>query len=364
MKILILCDVLFPQTTGGAGRVARELAIALRKLGDEVQFLTRRTPKILWGDDIKTTYFPSLGRALLGHYGKTFGETIDLFKPDIVHVHQPLVAFLSIPSHFSRFIVYNYHSSWPQEFKIKSSRLPRKVREMFAPLLSRIERQVLCRAARIVALSEYSRRQVEKLYKLRSVLIPGGVDSKRFHPVEKERSNGGLHLITLRNLVPRMGLAELIHSIKLLPSHAQLDIGGQGPLRPELERLIDSLGLTHRVRLLGHIPDPDLPCFYCNADWFVLPTVALEGFGLVILESLSCGTPVVGTRIGAIPELLERFDAQWVIPEPTPEAIAATILSVNKRQAPPPWELHELVAAEFDWETIAKRYQELFQSCL
>ena len=102
MKILILCDVLFPQITGGAGRVARELSIALRKLGNEVQFLTRRTAKIPLVDDIKTTYTPSLGGVLSGQQRKIFREIIEQFDPDIVHIHQPLPAFLSIPPPFHR----------------------------------------------------------------------------------------------------------------------------------------------------------------------------------------------------------------------------------------------------------------------
>ena len=220
------------------------------------------------------------------------------------------------------------------------------------PFLSQIEKQILSRAAAIVVLSEYSSRELKRLYNLPSILIPGGVNSKRFQPVGRERSDQDLRLVTLRNLVPRMGLTQLVRALTLLPSDVRLDIGGEGPSRPALENLISSLGLGDRVRLLGHIPDAQLPRFYSGADWFVLPTVALEGFGLVILESLSCGTPVLGTRIGAIPELLERFDSLWVIPEASSEAIASTLSSVAKQPLPDPWELHDIIAGQFDWLTM------------
>ena len=364
MKILVLCDVLFPQTTGGAGRVARELATALKKLGNEVQFLTRRTSNSPPDDDIKTIYTPRLGRALAGQQRKIFKNTIEWFNPDIVHIHQPLPAFLSIPATFTGSTVYTFHSSWPEELKIKSSPVPKLVREMAALFLSRIEKQVLSRADAIVVLSEYSSSELKRLYSLPSVLIPGGVDSKRFQPVETGRSNEDLKLVTLRNLVPRMGLMELIRALSLLPSAVRLDIGGEGPLRPALDDLIRSLGLGNRVRLLGHIPDAQLPRFYSGADWFVLPTVKLEGFGLVILESLSCGTPVLGTRVGAIPELLERFDSHWVIGEASPEAIASTLSSIGKLSPPNAWELHQMIAREFDWQEIARRYLDLFRSLL
>jgi glycosyltransferase involved in cell wall biosynthesis len=159
-----------------------------------------------------------------------------------------------------------------------------------------------------------------------------------------------------------MGLAQLIRAMSLLPPHIELTIGGRGPLQDELMGLISSLGLSERVRLAGHVPDEDLPHFYSSANWFVLPTVALEGFGLVTLESLSCGTPVLGTRIGATPELLEKFDPQWIIEEPTPKEIATTILRVTGKPAPSPDDLHHRVAEEFDWKNIAKRYLEMFES--
>jgi glycosyltransferase involved in cell wall biosynthesis len=159
-----------------------------------------------------------------------------------------------------------------------------------------------------------------------------------------------------------MGLFELIEAMTRLPSNIRLDIGGEGPLRAALEGCVQALGLRRRILLHGHIPDDELPGFYSSADWFVLPTVTQEGFGLVILESLSCGTPVLGTRIGAIPELLERIDPEWLIPEPSAESIAATVLSALKRPVPDRNDLHQRIAKEFDWDRIAEQYDRLFRS--
>jgi len=361
MKILSVCDVLFPQTTGGAGRVARELAEAFMKMGVEVEFLTRFTGKASPSGD-KVTYFQPPGKAFPGHYRKIFLKTVKRFNPDLIHVHQPFPAFLSISSFSSRPLVYNYYSPWSEEFKMKSSLLPRFLRKMASPLLAAAERRIAHRATAIVVLSQFSNRQLLQLHDREAVLIPGGVDSERFRPMGEEPSDNTFRLITVRNLVPRMGLPQLIRAVSLLPSHIELTIGGRGPLRRKLMRLIRSLGLSERVRLAGHVPDEDLPFFYSSANWFVLPTVALEGFGLVTLESLSCGTPVLGTRIGATPELLEKFDPQWIIEKPTPKEIAATILRVIEKPAPSPNDLHQRVAQKFDWGNIAKRYLEMFES--
>ena len=365
MRVLVICDVLFPQTVSGAGRVAREVTEALRKWGNEMQFLTRQVSTSLSrnsANDIKTTYYPLPLEAFPTQFRKIFDDTIKEFHPDIVHIHQPLPAFLLIPSSFSRPLVYNFHSSWPEEFKIKFSRWPHIFRKMASPLLAKVENHILHRATVITVESEFSQREVKRRYNREAVIIPGGVDSEHFRPMVKVESRKALRLVTLRNLVPRMGLSQLIRAMKLLPPHIDLTIGGEGPLRDELMGLIHSLGLSERVRLAGYVPDEDLPHFYSSANWFVLPTVALEGFGLIILESLSCGTPVLGTRIGAIPELLEKFDPQWIIKEPTPEEIAATILRVTEKPVPSPEDLHHRVAEEFHWRNSARRYLEIFES--
>jgi len=367
MRILVICDVLFPQTVSGAGRVAREVAAALGKSGNAVEFLTRQVStnhSRNHVNEIKTTYYPLPLKAFPTRFRRIFNETIRAFQPDIVHVHQPLPAFLSIPASFSRPIVYTFHSSWAEEFKIKCSRWPHIFRKIASPLLAKVENRILHRATAVTVLSEFSRRELKRLYNREGVIIPGGVDSERFRPIAKVESSKTLRLVTLRNLVPRMGLALLIRAMKLLPPHIELTIGGEGPLRDELMRLIDSLGLSERVRMAGYVPDDDLSHFYSSANWFVLPTVALEGFGLIILESFSCGTPVLGTRIGAIPELLERFDPQWIIKEPTPKEIAATILSVSENPPPSPNYLHDRVSAEFEWRNIATRYLDLFVSLI
>lgn len=361
MKILSVCDVLFPQTTGGAGRVARELAKAFMAMGAEVEFLTRFTGKASPSGD-KATYFRPPGKALPGHYRKIFLETVKRCNPDLIHVHQPFPACLALASFSSKPVVYNYYSPWSEEFKMKSSPLPRPLRQIMSPFLAAAERRVVRRATAIVVLSEFSNHQLKQLHEGKAVLIPGGVNSERFRPTGEKPADKILRLITVRNLVPRMGLPQLIRAMKLLPPHMELTIGGRGPLEDELLGLINSLGLSDRVRLAGHVPDEDLPHFYSSASWFVLPTVALEGFGLVTLESLSCGTPVLGTRIGATPELLEKFDPQWIIEKPTPKEIAATILTVTERPAPSPGDLHHRVAEEFDWRNIAKHYLEMFES--
>jgi glycosyltransferase involved in cell wall biosynthesis len=132
-------------------------------------------------------------------------------------------------------------------------------------------------------------------------------------------------LLTVRNLEARMGLDLLLRAVALVRSRVpglRLLVGGSGSRRGELEALAASLGLGNHVRFLGFVPEGDLPRYYQAADLFVLPTRELEGFGLVAAEALACGTPVVGTPVGAIPEVLAGLDPDLVTDGLAPEALA------------------------------------------
>lgn len=100
-------------------------------------------------------------------------------------------------------------------------------------------------------------------------------------------------LFCIRRLVRRMGIDRLIHAMaEVVKSHpdVRLFIGGDGPMRAEYEALIDELGLIKNVTLLGRVSDEKLVQYYQAADISVVPTLALEGFGLITVESLACGT--------------------------------------------------------------------------
>ena len=116
-----------------------------------------------------------------------------------------------------------------------------------------------------------------------------------------------------------MGLESLISAVRLLDDVAGLRVAIAGQrLRVQLETMRDKLGLGDRVALLGRVSDDELPLWYRAADLFVLPTLAYEGFGLVTAEALASGTPVVGTPVGATPELLEPLEPRLLARDAEP----------------------------------------------
>ena len=147
------------------------------------------------------------------------------------------------------------------------------------------------------------------------MIIPGGVDLQRFYPAaDKEEMRRHLNipeektvLFTVRDLEPRMGLENLMYAVKqmieVVPD-IYLILGGEGPLKENLISLSQELGVESYIRFVGFIPEEDLPDYYRMADVFVLPTIELEGFGLITLEALASGLPVLGTPVGGTVEIL------------------------------------------------------------
>jgi glycosyltransferase involved in cell wall biosynthesis len=185
-----------------------------------------------------------------------------------------------------------------------------------------LEWSCLRRATLVHVLSDFSAQQVRALYGVpgsRIVKIAGGADTERFRPAADRaaaRAALGVRpqvtlLFTVRNLEARMGLDRLLEAmarLRYFHPNAHLVVAGTGSRADELRRQAATLGVEDRVDFVGFIDDSRLATYYQAADAFVLPTRELEGFGLVTVEALACGTPVLATPIGASPELLTPLE--------------------------------------------------------
>ena len=96
-------------------------------------------------------------------------------------------------------------------------------------------------------------------------------------------------------------------------------------MRDSLEKLIQTKDLEENVRLLGFVLEDRLPEYYQAADLLIMPARALEGFGLSTIEALSCGTPVIGTPIGATPEVIGPLGNEYLCKDTTAPALANCI---------------------------------------
>ncbi|WP_261807793.1 glycosyltransferase family 4 protein [Paenibacillus sp. N3.4] len=208
-------------------------------------------------------------------------------------------------------------------------------------------------------------------------IVSGGADIWRFKPATnrigiKDKlglSEGTNVILTLRRLVNRMGLLQLLDAWKeaapLIPDTVLL-IGGKGPLKDELERRIAEYGLQSRVQLLGYIPDSELTDYYQAADLFVVPSQALEGFGLITVEAMAAGIPVMATPVGGNREILQKFRPEMLFASKNSRDMAAGLLRMfNQREHWPTSEqCRDHVMAHYTWEHVSEQVELIFKSVI
>jgi glycosyltransferase involved in cell wall biosynthesis len=356
MNILVVSDMAPLPVSGGGERALWEMASGIAGRGHRVTILCRAGEKgnrrefSEQGVAIKPFLIDRSSRlkflrTAIFSPGAMATDIIQNFGIDFLHLHQPLAGYgVSYSSAGSRIpVLYSFHSPAPMEYRNRTGTTPFHRGGFFgvmgAGTLKLMERLCLRRANSVHVMSEYTRNLAKKHYRVpdrKLIKIPGGVDLSRFKPnFERENLRNrlgleqtGILLMTIRNLEKRMGLDLLIRSMSYLRKDhpdLRLVIGGEGPLRSQLEDLSRKMGLEKMITFAGFIKEEELPAYYQVADYFVLPTTRLEGFGLVTVESMACGTPVIGTRVGATPELLRPVNPDLILWDLSPAAVAEHI---------------------------------------
>lgn len=185
-----------------------------------------------------------------------------------------------------------------------------------------LTRYALQRAAVVTALSRYSlhgdrvRVGAERLE-----VFPLGVDTRLFFPAPAPRLEGSPALLNVASLVPVKGHLDLLEALARLRRdrpEAMLHLVGEGPLRARLEERAREADLAGSVRFHDEIRHDALPAVYRGADLFVLSSFS-EGQCVVAVESIACGTPVAGTAVGILPEIVPP---EHLAPAGDPAALA------------------------------------------
>lgn len=246
---------------------------------------------------------------------------------DIIHIHHPdpMAALALRLSGFRGKVVLHWHSDI-----VSQKALLALYRPLQSWLIRRADVIVGTTPSYIKASPDLKDVQDKCTY------VPIGIKPVTFSEegarAIRNRFPGGTILLSIGRLVPYKGFSVLIRAMKYLPGHYHLIIGGTGPLRQELETLIDEENLRDRITLEGYLPDATLPDYYGAADIFVLSSIMkTEAFGIVQIEAMSCGKPVVATIIpgsGVSWVNEDGVSGKNVVPG-DPEAMAKAIEAVN-----------------------------------
>ncbi|MBG0743459.1 glycosyltransferase family 4 protein [Cylindrospermopsis raciborskii LB2897] len=297
---------------------------------------------------------------------------INLNHFDAVSLHFALYSFpildllpKSLP------ITFNFHGPWAAESQeeLLNKQLTIWIKQHL------VEKNTYNQCDRFIVLSRAFGNILHQQYEIpweKIHIIPGGVDVKHFKnnlsrlaareqlgwPTERPI------LFTSRRLVHRMGIDKLltaIAKIKPVVPDIWLAIAGRGHIQTSLEKQVVELGLENQVRFLGFLPDQQLPIAYQAADLTVMPSQSFEGFGLAILESLACGTPVLCTPVGGMPEILQPFTPELITDSIAVDSLANKLQEVMlaKIVLPTREECRNYAAENYDWTNIAQRVRQV-----
>jgi glycosyltransferase involved in cell wall biosynthesis len=401
-KILIVSDVSISKVVGGAERVLHEQATRLVQKRHDVHILTRKLQnqllsceKIQGVNEWRYEFgFENSLACLISNFNnakKLFEQIQKKYNFDYINFHQPFTAFGVIQSSLSKKIkkIYTCHSLSFEEFISRNhEKTTLRTRLFNIPnifIRKQIEKKVLEKSDRIAVLSKFTKDKLVKTYRTphdKISVIHGGVNLIRFHPFKARTllrtklkiPENKTVLLTVRNLVNRMGLKNLILSIKKIINNApdiHLVIGGDGPLKTELIAFRNRLGLEDKIHFSGFISEDQLPVFYQMADIFVLPTRELEGFGLVTLEAMASGLPVLGTPVGGTKEIIGKFDSSFLFKGNDPDSMAELIMEKCQlvRNNPQAWKeishrCRNFVERNYSWEKNIDSLEELIAKTL
>jgi glycosyltransferase involved in cell wall biosynthesis len=379
MRVVVATDQWLPDVVGGSAAVARATAQRFAQAGHEVTVVAPRTrgrPAVERDDGVEL--HRSIRRTVLP---QTISDAIETWRwavrrspPEVYVAHQATTAAGLLAAHPRVPLLYVFHASAPLEQRFQRRHVSpgrRTAQILLDPLLVLLERIAVRRADTVAVLSEYSRGLLlgrHPSVRERVALVRGGVDVGRFAagdgPAAREAyriRTDRPFLLTVRRLEPRMGVEELLRAIQtLFENGARLTLGiaGAGMSAASLRELASELALGEHVRFLGRVPEDDLPGLYAAADLFVLPTVAYEGFGISTVEALAAGTPVVGTAVGATPEILDPLDPQLLSPSADPADLAATIeRALGALSAEQRGRCADYARSRFRWEVAIESWE-------
>ena len=315
----------------------------------------------------------SLPRRLLG-FRRQVQHYLTETSPDLIAVHFALYAAPALDAISKYPFVVHFHGPWAYESEAESEAA------WTVRCKALLERTVYRRADRFIVLSSAFRQVLTTRYGVDEGnvrIVPGGVNATRFDTGRTRRSareelgwpTDRPIILSVRRLVQRVGLDRLIAAIDRVRQHHSdvlLYIAGKGPMRYALAQQIRELDLTNHVELLGFVPDEDLPLAYRAANVSVVPTVAHEGFGLIVVESLAAGTPVLVTPVGGLPEIVTPLAEPLVLPDSAPATIADRLNRILAGTLPIPSSdaCQHYAKTHYDWPVIARKVRTVYEGVL
>ncbi len=247
------------------------------------------------------------------------------------------------------------------------------------PILSAVIRNIACRCDHITVNSRYTREVLMSCSKdlIPPMIIPMGVDNTMTETLcwDIARQKEEKHLILyVGRLIKWKGVHILIQAMKLVTTHipdASLVIVGYGGCMGRLQDMVNELHLSSMIIFTGRVSNKELSTWYQKASVFVLPSISVEGqtegLGVVLLEAMAAGVPVIGSNIGGIPDIIEDGINGLLVPPEDPKALAEAIIRILSN--PDLMEEFQktgldIVRERFSWDVIAEEFIENYREII
>ncbi|RLI21194.1 glycosyltransferase family 1 protein [Candidatus Bathyarchaeota archaeon] len=385
MKVCMLTWEYPPRIVGGIARHCEGLAKALAKLGVDVDVVTLDFPGAPEYEEIDGVKVyrvrPEIGHPnfltwvmLFNHFlEKKIAGTAERENYDLIHIHDWLVAPSGVAvKHFlKKPLIATIHST-------ENGRSGLHTPDSYT--IDSWEWWTTYEASKVIVTSNSMKHEVCGHFHLpweKVEMVPNGIEIEKFNiPVDRVAVRGryGVSpneklILYVGRLVPQKGVEYLIQAVPMIASrypNAKFIIVGEGWLRDYLESLAQSTGQRWRITFTGFVPDHEAIALMKSADALVIPSV-YEPFGIVALEGMTAGVPVIASQVGGLAEIIEHDKTGVFIYPRNPESLAWGVDHVLSNPGHAEWlvkNAHEKVKEMFSWNVIAERTVEIYKSVL
>jgi phosphatidyl-myo-inositol alpha-mannosyltransferase len=362
LKIGIVSPYGYPHP-GGVNEHVRFTYEAMSRMGHDVWIITSKYGRereseghvIRLGTGWAAPANGSVGRVTLGlRFKHQARDVLDEHRFDILHFHEPLVPFLSPTmldaSETVNVATFHAFGGFSPSYWIGSKFAGR--------LADKLDGRI--------AVSGAARHFISRYFPGEYTIIPNGVDLERFQTAEpyEELRDGTLNILFVGRLEERKGLIHLLkayHRLRKRKVDARLLVVGSGPKLREYRRFVGLRGIRD-VEFLGRVGDREKVRYFASADIYCAPNTGQESFGIVLLEAMAAGVPIVASDIHGFKRVVER-NVQGVLVEPrNPRALAAALYTLARD----PDMRHEMGEAgrsrapEFSWDRVTERIVEFY----
>jgi len=358
MRVLLACPYAW-ESPGGVQVHVRELGGRLRKRGYEVLALAPGAgpPPEQWmravGRPVPLRYNRSVAPICpWPGSARRVAEEVRRFRPDVVHVHEPMTPSTSMFALLASDapVVATFHSGATRS----------RLFDIAAPALRRLARRISVR----VAVSRVAERFAASRLGGRFEIVPNGVPVERFERAGPIELPGARRLLFVGRLDERKGFPTAVRAFGYLATDLPdlwLIAVGDGPDR-EAVRLLPP-EVRARVHLAGRVDNRELPSLYAAADALIAPSLGGESFGVILVEAMAAGVPVVASDIAGYDEVVRDGVEGLLVPPGSPAAAARALrrVLVDRDLAGRLAEAGRARAEEFSWERVTDRLESIYR---